>query len=43
LLAVVGAATAPQVFVGGEKIGGSEALQAWLEKSGKRERAKAEV
>ena len=43
LLAVAGAGTAPQVFVGGEKIGGSEALQAWLEKSGKRERAKAEA
>ena len=30
LLAVAGAGTAPQVFVGGNKIGGSEALQAWL-------------
>lgn len=43
LLAVAGAGTAPQVFVGGEKIGGSEALQAWLEKSGKREKAEAEA
>jgi|GEM_PF-3603 len=31
LQAVAGAATAPQVFAGGKKIGGSEALQAWLE------------
>ncbi|MFS2035146.1 glutathione peroxidase [Polaromonas sp. CT11-55] len=30
LQAVAGAATAPQVFAGGKKIGGSEALQAWL-------------
>ncbi len=30
LQAVAGAGTAPQVFVGGQKIGGSEALQAWL-------------
>ena len=37
LMAVAGAATAPQVFVGGEKIGGSEALEAWLRKSGGRE------
>lgn len=34
LQAVAGAATAPQVFVGGEKIGGSEALDAWLAGSG---------
>ncbi len=32
LQAVAGAATAPQVFAGGEKIGRSEALQAWLAK-----------
>lgn len=32
LYAVAGAGTAPQVFVGGEKIGGSEALEAWLAK-----------
>ena len=32
LQAVAGAATAPQVFAGGEKIGGSEALEAWLQK-----------
>ncbi len=32
LQAVAGAATAPQVFTGGEKIGGSEALEAWLQK-----------
>lgn len=30
LQAVAGAGTAPQVFVGGQKIGGSEALEAWL-------------
>lgn len=30
LQAVAGEGTAPQVFVGGKKIGGSEALQAWL-------------
>ena len=30
LQAVAGAATAPQVFAGGKKIGGSEDLQAWL-------------
>lgn len=30
LQAVAGEGTAPQVFVGGQKIGGSEALQAWL-------------
>lgn len=30
LQAVAGAGTAPQVFAGGQKIGGSEALQAWL-------------
>lgn len=30
LQAVAGAATAPQVFAGGKKIGGSEALEAWL-------------
>ena len=30
LQAVAGAGTAPQVFVGGQKIGGSEALQIWL-------------
>ena len=35
LQAVAGAGTAPQVFVGGEKIGGSEALEVWLKKSGK--------
>jgi glutaredoxin-like protein len=31
LQAVAGAATAPQVFAGGKKIGGSEDLRAWLE------------
>jgi glutaredoxin-like protein len=31
LQAVAGAGTAPQVFVGGQKIGGSQALQSWLE------------
>jgi glutaredoxin-like protein len=30
LQAVAGAGTAPQVFVGGKKIGGSEALETWL-------------
>jgi glutathione-dependent peroxiredoxin len=30
LQAVAGSGTAPQVFVGGQKIGGSEALEAWL-------------
>ena len=30
LQAVAGAATAPQVFVGGQKIGGSDELQSWL-------------
>lgn len=35
LQAVAGAGTAPQVFAGGKKIGGSEALQAWLEETGK--------
>jgi len=30
---VAGAATAPQVFAGGKKIGGSEALEAWLKES----------
>lgn len=30
LYAVAGAGTTPQVFAGGQKIGGSEALQAWL-------------
>lgn len=30
LLAVAAAGTAPQVFIGGEKIGGCEALEAWL-------------
>ena len=43
LMAVAGAATAPQVFVGGEKIGGSEALQAWLEKAGHEQSADANV
>jgi glutathione-dependent peroxiredoxin len=33
LQAVAGAGTAPQVFVGGKKIGGSEALEAWLASS----------
>ena len=32
LQAVAGAGTAPQVFAGGEKIGGSEALEVWLKK-----------
>ena len=32
LQAIAGAATAPQVFADGKKIGGSEALQAWLQK-----------
>lgn len=32
LQAVADAGTAPQVFAGGEKIGGSEALEAWLKK-----------
>lgn len=35
LQAVAGAGTAPQVFAGGKKIGGSEDLQAWLEETGK--------
>jgi glutathione-dependent peroxiredoxin len=30
LQAVAGSGTAPQVFVGGQKIGGSEALEAWM-------------
>jgi glutaredoxin-like protein len=30
LQAVAGASTTPQVFIGGRKIGGAEALQAWL-------------
>jgi glutathione-dependent peroxiredoxin len=30
LQAVAGSGTAPQVFVGGKKIGGSEALEAWM-------------
>ena len=30
LWAVAGSGTAPQVFVGGQKIGGSEALESWL-------------
>ena len=30
LQAVAGAGTAPQIFAGGRKIGGTEALQAWL-------------
>lgn len=30
LRAVAGSGTAPQVFVGGQKIGGSEALESWL-------------
>ena len=30
LQAVAGSGTAPQVFVGGQKIGGSEALESWL-------------
>ena len=34
LKAVSGSGTAPQVFCGGEKIGGSEALEAWLGKRG---------
>jgi glutaredoxin-like protein len=33
LQAVAGAGTAPQVFSGGKKIGGSEDLQAWLQAS----------
>jgi glutathione-dependent peroxiredoxin len=33
LNAVAGAGTAPQVFAGGKKIGGSEELQAWLSKA----------
>jgi len=33
LQAVAGAATAPQVFSGGKKIGGSEELQAWLKEA----------
>jgi glutaredoxin-like protein len=33
LQAVAGAGTAPQVFAGGKKIGGSEDLQAWLKES----------
>jgi glutaredoxin-like protein len=41
LQAVAGAGTAPQVFTGGEKIGGSEALEAWLQKTGKRSAEKA--
>ncbi len=41
LQAVAGAGTAPQVFVGGEKVGGSEALEAWLVKAGKRQAAVA--
>jgi glutaredoxin-like protein len=32
LRAVSGADTVPQVFVGGERIGGSEALESWLAK-----------
>lgn len=32
LQAVAGAGTAPQVFAGGKKIGGSEDLEAWLQK-----------
>jgi glutaredoxin-like protein len=38
LQAVAGAGTTPQVFSGGRKIGGSEALEAWL----KEPRSKAE-
>jgi glutathione-dependent peroxiredoxin len=34
LQAVAGAGTAPQIFVGGQKIGGSEALEKWLVKKG---------
>jgi glutathione-dependent peroxiredoxin len=30
LQAVAGSGTAPQVFVGGKKVGGSEALEAWM-------------
>jgi len=33
LQAVAGAGTAPQVFAGGKKIGGSEELEAWLAKA----------
>ena len=33
LNAVTGAGTAPQVFAGGQKIGGSEELAAWLAKA----------
>jgi glutaredoxin-like protein len=33
LSAVAGSGTAPQVFAGGKKIGGSEELQAWLSKA----------
>ena len=35
LHAVAGAGTAPQVFIGGHKVGGSEDLQAWLAETGK--------
>lgn len=31
LMAVTGATTVPQVFVGGERLGGSEALEQWLQ------------
>ena len=41
LMAITGAGTAPQVFIGGEKIGGSEALEAWLQKSDRREQTLA--
>jgi glutathione-dependent peroxiredoxin len=36
LYAVAGAGTTPQIFAGGQKIGGAEELQAWLDKRAKK-------
>ena len=41
LMAVAGAATTPQVFAGGKKIGGSEELEAWLARTRTQAPAKA--
>jgi peroxiredoxin/glutaredoxin len=39
VLAVSGASTVPQVFVGGRRIGGSEALERWLEQQASESKA----
>jgi glutathione-dependent peroxiredoxin len=42
LMAVAGASTTPQVFIDGEKVGGSEALEEWLDRKAARSKEAVE-